>query len=532
MKKLSKSARLARALNSGLFLGALLLPQEIDRAFAANPAIWAFEGGDAQNSRNAMDETLISPRTAPHLREIWKTQLKGSSRATPLVIADTIFVPDSNGHIISLNRSDGSVRWMVALGTILGTPGATAKILALSDGVLVFGLQNEAAVVALDARDGHLLWKTRIEDDKRARVSQPAMIHDGQVFVGTSGLTEIVAASFSNYPCCGFRGSAASLDLKTGRLLWKTYVIPPGFAGASLWSRTPSIDAKRGTVYFTTGNLYRATDSVQTCVDANRGQPDKLKQCFPSDVWFDSIVALNMKNGAIRWGFRATDDDIFTGACMTKAPNTFCGGGSDYDFGNGAIQWRADSRDLVGAGQKSGIFWALDADTGKRVWSTWVGPGGQNGGMHLGSATDGQRIYGAISNAKQLSRDAEAYRLPSGQEIRYGSFFALDPATGSILWQIPDPAGDKYPGNALSCDPRTASENCTGAFPKAPLTVANGVTFGCTTAPDGSLYAFEAATGALLWRHRTDTSCYTGPAVVDGTVYWAVGTAIYAFRSE
>jgi len=51
---------------------------------------------------------------------------------------------------------------------------------------------------------------------------------------------------------------------------------------------------------------------------------------------------------------------------------------------------------IVGFGQKSGIFWALNPDNGNIVWSTPVGPGASLGGIEWGTATDGQRIYVAI----------------------------------------------------------------------------------------------------------------------------------------
>ena len=53
---------------------------------------------------------------------------------------------------------------------------------------------------------------------------------------------------------------------------------------------------------------------------------------------------------------------------------------------------------IVGFGQKSGIYWALNPDNGNIVWSTPVGPGGSLGGIEWGTATDGKRIYVAISN--------------------------------------------------------------------------------------------------------------------------------------
>ena len=55
-------------------------------------------------------------------------------------------------------------------------------------------------------------------------------------------------------------------------------------------------------------------------------------------------------------------------------------------------------RDLLAAGQKSGVFWALDPDDGSTLWTTSVGPGGVLGGMEFGAATDGKRIYTQVTN--------------------------------------------------------------------------------------------------------------------------------------
>ena len=73
--------------------------------------------------------------------------------------------------------------------------------------------------------------------------------------------------------------------------------------------------------------------------------------------------------------------------------------------------------DLVGAGAKGG-FWALNRDTGAKVWKTTVGPAACSAACSGGSATDGTRIYVAESNSTGLQR---------------GRWSALDSATGSVL---------------------------------------------------------------------------------------------------
>ena len=217
-------------------------------------------------------------------------------------------------------------------------------------------------------------------------------------------------------------------------------------------------------------------------------------------------MALDLNTGGIKWANKLQGYDTWTVACFTGSlTNCPDPKGPDYDFGQGSMLFTVKdagkSRDLVGAGQKSGVFWALDRDTGKVVWSRIVGPGGSLGGMQWGSATDGQQIYVAISNS-----DIKQYTLEtSGETINGGSWSALDAATGKIIWQTADPAGAKD---------------------VAPMTVANGVVYaGSIASGDGlnNMYALDAKTGQILWNFNSGGSVVAGAAVVDGTVYWGSG---------
>jgi hypothetical protein len=89
--------------------------------------------------------------------------------------------------------------------------------------------------------------------------------------------------------------------------------------------------------------------------------------------------------------------------------------GPDYDFGQGAILYKIGKKELLGAGQKSGVYWAVNPDNGEVIWSRQVGPGGSLGGLQWGSATDGKRIYTAISNNSRT-----AWTLPNGQVTNAG----------------------------------------------------------------------------------------------------------------
>ena len=173
--------------------------------------------------------------------------------------------------------------------------------------------------------------------------------------------------------------------------------------------------------------------------------------------------------------------------------------GPDYDFASAPnlITYQSSSgpKTILGAGQKSGIYYALNPDTGALLWQTHVGPGSSLGGMEWGSASDGKRIYVSIANF---------YGIPDiGGNA--GSWAALDPATGQILWRTADPNGSVALG---------------------PLSVADGVVYAASMGGDPTaqtMFGFDAATGAKVWGFASGSSVNAGATIVSGTVYWGSG---------
>ena len=62
--------------------------------------------------------------------------------------------------------------------------------------------------------------------------------------------------------------------------------------------------------------------------------------------------------------------------------------------------------------------------------------------------------------------------------------------------------------------------------PSSPA-VSNGIVY--VGSYDGSLYAFNATTGAQLWSVYTSGNIYSSPAVADGVVYLGSGGSLDAF---
>src|SRR5207302_3394369 len=106
-----------------------------------------------------------------------------------------------------------------------------------------------------------------------------------------------------------------------------------------------------------------------------------------------------------------------------------------------------NKRDVVGVGEKSGVYVVLDARTGDFVWNTLVGPGGDQGGFEWGTAYDGDHVYVSLTNHHHIPYQLTQNGVTSGPYYTGGSWAALDPQTGKILWQTADPQSETIAGN-------------------------------------------------------------------------------------
>lgn len=198
--------------------------------------------------------------------------------------------------------------------------------------------------------------------------------------MGVSSLEEV----YSIENCCRFRGSFVKLDTRTGAIVWQTYMLPDnhgaigGYAGAALWGSSPSIDVGRSHVYIATGNLYSVPQSVEDCQERQDNQtvPVHPEECIGPDIHFDSILALDLISGEIRWFRQLGGYDVWFLACNDPStPNCPPGPNPDADFGEAPMMLsnigpNGRRKDVVVAVQKSGFAWALDRSNGNLIWST------------------------------------------------------------------------------------------------------------------------------------------------------------------
>ncbi len=484
-------------------------------ALAAGTSIlWPTAGHDLLNSRNQNAETKISVSNVSKLAAKWQFTTGGDVSATPSSDGTNIYFPDWAGNLYAVNQNTGALVWQKKISDYTGIAGDFARTTpAVSGSMLILGDQGGkflggAWLMAVSKKNGSLIWKTQIESHPAAVVTQSAIVDGGTpaiAYVGTSSFEEALAAIAPGYVCCSFRGSIMAIDISTGQIIWKTYMVPTGYSGGAVWGSTPVIDHARNSLYIGTGNNYSAPSSVLQCVANAAGNPAAEQACISPSDHFDSAVALNLSTGAIKWATWAIPFDAWNVACIPGFGNTSnCPqpAGPDYDFGQGPTLYGVNGRALLGMGQKSGQYWAFNPTTGAVVWETQVGPGGITGGLQWGSATDGNRIYVADANSGAQSWPLVQNGVATSTSVTSGFWSALDGATGKILWQTANPSGGQAPG---------------------AVSFANGVMYGCSADATGHMYALNGANGQVLWSFASGGACAAGATISNGTVYWGSG---------
>ena len=509
---------------------------------------WPSAGFDLKNSRYQAGETNITAKTVKNLKLKWTALTDGDVTANPAVDGGYVYFPDSAGFLYKVKRGNGAIVWKNPISRYTGIAGDFARATpAIVGNTLILGNQSgkflgpasgqpapePARVFAVDKNTGEPLWATQVDNTGLSFVTTSAVVANGVAVVGVASNEELVSAFVPPmYWQFNFRGSVVALDVLTGQVKWKTYTVPAGYYGGAVWGGTPAVDLKLNQVYVTTGNNYGVPPEVVECVRQN----GPLATCDSADNHVDSVLALDLTTGAIKWAGRGLIYDAWSVACSLIAPGfpvvpgPFFPGvygncpdpvapgpdrvtGPDWDFAQGPMIF-ADSgpgagAGLVGAGQKSGVFWAFRADTGQLAWKTQVAPGGVTGGLQWGSATDGQRIFVAASNSGPAEAAGGVGRLPwtlmDGSTTLAGGWAALDAKTGAKVWTTKDPQDSRA---------------------EAAVSGANGVIFGCNLSAQGRMFALDAKTGNPLWSYDSGGPCTAGPAISEGMVFWGSGTFI------
>jgi outer membrane protein assembly factor BamB len=393
----------------------LTLGGKIDNAVlgalaVSSAADWKMYQHDATHSGYSTT-SLLNTSNVGSLAQAWSFTTGGWVTGTPVVADGVVYIGSWDGKMYALRELDGSLIWSFNAGTLTvdacipNTYGIDSTA-ALAGGKLYFGT-GQAQLIAVNAADGQLIWRSQLADPLQAfHIFGSPTVFDGKIYIGL--------ASHCVNPC--ITGRLVCVDANDGRVLWNYATAPDGSLGGAIWSSV-AVDAGRRMVYVGTGNF-----------------------CSGTDTHSSSVIALNADTGSLVWEFKKLRNDL-----------------NNLDFGASPVFFEIDSTPVLAIPSKDGHCYALNRATGELIWDTMVTDGNSIGGSICSpAAAYGKIFFGAtvqLSTGKVVAlnqRDGrivwespQSRPLLGAAAVAGGVMFiggydsrlhAYDASTGSEIW--------------------------------------------------------------------------------------------------
>ncbi len=503
----------------------------------AEPQNWMHYWGNYQGTHySALKQ--ITPVNVSRLQAQWSIQLPGTStlEVEPLVIDGVMYTSGQPGTVLALDARSGRQIWRFTRQRKVRNPN---EINPFNRGVAVLGNRLfvgtlDAAVVAIDARTGLLLWETQVADSMLGYsiTSAPLVVKD-KVIVGVTG------GEF------GARGFLDAYDAATGKRLWRWYSIPaPGEFGNDTWAGD-SWKTGAGPTWLT-GSFDPELNMIYWAIGNPGAQIDRSERGTGDNLFSDSVVAIDADTGQRKWHFQFTPND-----------------GHDWDSVQDMVLvdrvWRGERRKLLLHADRNSMFYVLDRTNGKFLSGTPFVYQNWNRGLDA----SGRPIQIPGSNSSPEGSflvypslvGGTNFQAPSYSPIT-GWFYLAYQESGQAFISAPAPyeAGRQYIGRGRGAtpapgpndpppsagikalDPETGKtvwdfKLFQGSLNNGVMATAGGVLF--ASSREGNLIALDARSGKSLWRYQTGGNMAASPMsfAVDGRQYVAVasGDSIYCF---
>ncbi len=500
---------------------------------AASPLAenWLSYNGD-YSGRRYSSLKQITPANVAQLRAQWVFHSAETRRleVTPLVVDGIMFVTAAN-DTYALDATTGRVIWHhsrpISEGLIDDASGHLSRGVAVL-GSKLYRLTDNAHLLCLDTRSGHLLWDVAYADWNRnyGATGAPLLVKD-KVIVGTSGGDD------------GVRGFVAAYDAESGKLAWRFWTIPgPGEFGSESWPGDLYLHGggttwMPGTYDPETNTLFWGTSNPS---------PDFDGEVRPGDDLYTScVLALDPDTGKLKWHFQFTPHDLF-----------------DYDATETPVLidavYQGTPRKLLVQANRNGFVYVLDRTDGKFLasvpfaekltWAKGIDPQGRPIRTELKPTADGTRICPGYAGATN-------WFAPSYNESTHFLYFMALEECQTYFWKpekfeegktfystgvkrIPEETAQKIliaynvDTNSIAWKyPQVGRAHSAGGT----MTTASGLLFFGDDAE--SFEAVDARTGKPLWHFNTGQVFSASPMsyAVRGKQYVAIaaGSDIFSF---
>ena len=492
------------------------------RGAESNANDWLLYGRTYDNQRFS-PLTQINPGNVKKLlpAAIVQTGIANSFEATPIVVNGVMFVSTPGDNVLAVDAANGELLWRYtpALGYAEFCCGPQSRGVAVGYGK-VFVARLDGVVVALNARDGKVVWTsdaaaTLPVDSTHFSFTLAPQLYDGMVIVGSSG------AEFAQ------RGFVQAYDAATGKIVWRFRTIAaPGEPGGDSWSgdswktgggsvwATPAVDVKNGLISFGVGN-----PNPDVYGDERQGD----------NAYTDSIVAVGAHDGKLLWWYQQVAHDLW-----------------DLDACGPVIllEVRDQNGRMVPAAAeagKEGHVFIVNRLTGKLIRKSepfvlesankWTPPTSEPGKPHYPSATGGGQwspsAYSPLTRHFYIMGINHAWTYtvdknnPAGGQIGGrlgGEMRAINDgkAEGTI-----EPSGNL---SAIDVDTGKISWQYHSEYPMLGGVLATAGNLIFSGEMNGMFSAFDAKTGKRLWQFNLGVGATAPPITyrVHGRQYVAV----------
>ena len=510
-------------------------------AATSEPQNWLTYSGSYKSQRYSTLEQ-ITPANVKSLKLQWVYQapVAGNWQTTPLVVDGVMYLTQRLNDVVALDATTGRAFWMYRY-----TPaqdrivccGANNRGLAILGNTLFMGTLD-AQLIAIDARSGRPIWKTEVASTKDGySITHAPLVVKDKVIVGVGG---------GEY---GIRGFIAAYDAATGKEAWRFYTIPaPGEPGSETWQSCsqaantfcdPNAWIHGGGSIWMTGSYDPQLNLTYWGV-GNVG-PDYNGAQRPGDnLYTDSVVALDVDTGKLKWHYQFTPHDVY-----------------DYDSVQVPVlidNWNRTGIDVIAWANRNGNFYVIDRATGRFFLGTpfvkvnWMSGFDERGRPNQTPQPAGQPTYpgnqgGTNWYSPSFSprtglfyvsawEDYASVYAPAPSEYKAGSNFVgggpqnFSPVPGAPgLGRSPINTWTEAAGHGavIALDTATGREKwkfkMTDVTDSGILTTASDLLF--TGGREGFFQALDARTGALLWKTNL------GAAINSGPITYRVGTRQY-----
>ena len=275
-----------------------------ERLANPEPQNWLMHHHDYSAQRYSPLDTINRGNIA-NLRLLFAVALGGTSKddsleATPLVEDGFMYMADSSGIVSKIDVRSGTVGpivWKMDPGQ--GKPDRDRGV-ALWSNLVISITGYDGRVIATDKETGKVVWDKNLLDKDEVGLTElsaaPLALKDAI----------LVPASGGDH---GTRSWIASLDPKSGNLLWKTFSVPaPGEPGSETWKDKNNAWRTGGGAFYSTGSYDPATGL--TYWGSGNPVPAFDASYRPGDnLYTNSAIAFDAATGKIRWYHQYTPND-------------------------------------------------------------------------------------------------------------------------------------------------------------------------------------------------------------------------------